>query len=160
MCSIGAHGYPDTHLLEQVIHCELHQDLIPEMRALHTVGGERLLGAVFQGRERVVWQRRPNLSQPPSPLPLVMLSAALLVISLYRSGGQDLSQAYVPPILRHVGVQEITSCCAEVSGDDSAALTAARAWSAVIPSAKRTQMASIPVRPTLAPQWISTRSPL
>jgi hypothetical protein len=37
--------------LEQVIHRELHQHLVPEARACHPVGGEGLLGAMSQRRQ-------------------------------------------------------------------------------------------------------------
>ena len=83
MCSIGAHGYPDTLLLQQVIHFDLHQHVVPEARACHPVGGECLLGATFQGHECVFRQRGAKLSQPSSSLPLVTLAAELFVGSCF-----------------------------------------------------------------------------
>jgi hypothetical protein len=64
MGSIGARGHLDTRLLKQVIYCELHQDLIPQMRAVHPVGGERLFG-----------QRGAKFGQAPSSLLLLTLAA-------------------------------------------------------------------------------------
>jgi hypothetical protein len=66
-------------LLERVIHLELHQDLVPEPRACHPVGGEGRLGAMFSRRQRFVGQRGVNLGQPPPALPFLFLVVDLLV---------------------------------------------------------------------------------
>jgi hypothetical protein len=76
MGAIGVHRLRDTRLLEQAIHLELHQHLIPEARAVHPIGGERLLGATPQRRQGFVGQRGAQVGQPPSSLLLVTLAAA------------------------------------------------------------------------------------
>jgi hypothetical protein len=78
MGATGTHGGPDTRLLEQVIHCELHQYVVPETRAVHPVGGERLRGAMFQRRQGLVGQRGAPVGEPPSSRPLLALPAAQL----------------------------------------------------------------------------------
>jgi hypothetical protein len=84
MCSIDARGHPDVCLLEQVIYFELHQHLVAETRAGHTLRGESLLGAMSQGRECLFGQRGAPVGQPSSALPLITLAAALLVGSRVR----------------------------------------------------------------------------
>jgi hypothetical protein len=70
--------------LEEFIHLELHQHVIPETRACHPVGGERLLGTTFQRRQRLVGQRGAPVGQPPSSLPLLALAAELLIDPRFR----------------------------------------------------------------------------
>ncbi len=80
MGAIGAHGYPDTRLLEQVIHFELYQHVISQTHARHHVGGKGLVSAMSQHRQCLIGQRSTAVGQPSSPLPLVALAAELLIL--------------------------------------------------------------------------------
>ena len=46
--------HPSGFPLKEFVPLELHQDLVPEAHAGHPVGGERLLGATPQRRQRLV----------------------------------------------------------------------------------------------------------
>jgi hypothetical protein len=60
-------------LEQEFIQLELHQQVIPQMRAWHAVGGERLLSTTPQRRQGLVGQRGAPGGQPSSALPLAAL---------------------------------------------------------------------------------------
>jgi hypothetical protein len=71
-------------LLEEFIHLELDQDLVPEARARHPLRDEDLLGPTSQRREHIVGQRRADLGERLSSLLLLTLAAALPVGACLR----------------------------------------------------------------------------
>jgi hypothetical protein len=83
-CPIVASVRRQVFPLEELIHLQLHQHLVPETRAWHPVGGERLLGAMPQRRQGLVGQRGAPVGQLPSSLPRLALAAALRVDSRVR----------------------------------------------------------------------------
>jgi len=66
-------------MLQEVIHCKLHQHVVPQVCAVDPVGGERLLGAVSQRCQGLVRQRGASVGQPLSALLLLALLVQLLV---------------------------------------------------------------------------------
>src|SRR5262245_54327757 len=73
---IFADGRRHVFPLEELVHLELDQDLVPEVRAGHPVGGEGLLGTMPQRRQFSVGQRGTPVGQPPASLLLLALAAA------------------------------------------------------------------------------------
>jgi hypothetical protein len=48
--------------LEELVHRELHQYIIPETRAGYPVSGERLPGTIFQDREPIFGYRGAEIA--------------------------------------------------------------------------------------------------
>lgn len=76
----GAHIRREILPIEEVIHFEPYQNVVPKAHVVHPVGGERLLGAMSQRCQGLVGQRGAPVGQPPSPRPLVALAAELLTL--------------------------------------------------------------------------------
>lgn len=75
--------------LDEFIHLHLHQNVIPQTRAIRPGVGGGFLVAMSQGREPVCGQRGTDLGQPPPGVPRFVRAAELLVDLLYALVGQD-----------------------------------------------------------------------
>lgn len=94
MVPIMAHVRRQALPLEELIHLELDQDLVPQPRACYAFRGKCLLSMASQGRKPIVGQRRAKRGQPPL-VPRFALLVDLRIDPLSALIGQDLSQTTV-----------------------------------------------------------------